>query len=357
MGIRKYFTDLEAGDSSQIIIDAPYTNTPIDLTNGLRNYWKLDEASGTRFDSVGNDDMTNVVGTPLQSPGVIGSSLGVRKPSTDFVSSPTFPQLSTFTNGFSFSFWVKYKSFNDANRFQFVISKENRDFGQRGFSLATTSDNRVMRFALWNTLGNPIFINSSKPKVLDQWFHVVATFDAVTREMVLYTDGDLDGTDTFVGDLGQPSSAHLCLGTFRQQDSISYSDILGDMDIDEVGFWERPLSETEVRWLYNNSRGRNYWSRTGKQSLTRSNKIVTGSDIQYNILREQVLFVEATSNINVDLPSPSPQDRSKVKVVLDNPASGNTITVRDESLATLLVLDATTTYSEFFYKDGSWGVL
>jgi hypothetical protein len=89
---------------------------------------------------------------------------------------------------------------------------------------------------------------------LDVWFHYAMVFDSSTLEFDVWENGYLIGTATLYANYGPVTEirAFNYVGTDQPFNG----------GLDEVGFWNRPLSATEIAVLYNNGAGKPYSSFT-----------------------------------------------------------------------------------------------
>jgi hypothetical protein len=78
------------------------------------------------------------------------------------------------------------------------------------------------------------------------WYHVAAVFDSQAGTMVLYLDGDLDGTRTVAFDSISVSTAPFMLGA-----NMSNGDVVQSFDgqLDEWRVYSRALTEGEIEGL------------------------------------------------------------------------------------------------------------
>jgi beta-galactosidase len=118
--------------------------------------------------------------------------------------------------------------------------------------------NRAYRFGL--NSGNQLhFVVSPDGQYLDghilngwtalgagEWHHVAAVFDAQTRTMALYLDGELDGIRTVVFDSINVSTAPFMLGANMSNGSVVQH---FDGQLDEWRIYSRALSESEIESL------------------------------------------------------------------------------------------------------------
>ncbi len=92
------------------------------------------------------------------------------------------------------------------------------------------------------------------------WFHVAVVLHGPTSGISLYINGtlsesDSDGTSGYSGPYGF-STGEVVLGRSYTQGDWNY----GRGSLDELYFWTRPLSDSEIQNLYNDYDNNNNWS-------------------------------------------------------------------------------------------------
>jgi hypothetical protein len=222
----------EIGDG----IERPLRDETSDLTSGLLHYWDFDEDSGTSpQDSVGTKHLTLQNGA-LISEGKIGNSIYY-----DGVNDYTSGIGTEFVSGepFSYSFWF--------NRPDIV--------GNAAF-FGYNTDNSLYLFHYTPTLiraqgitPSPNYQDYTFPTIaFNTWHHVVMTRDS-SNMVRIYLNG-----------VESSSGAKLIAQTFNFQNIAKYGSSTGYYKgyIDELGIWDRDLSESEVSELYNDGEGLQY---------------------------------------------------------------------------------------------------
>lgn len=218
------------------------------LLNNLQAYWKMDNAvAGPRVNSVStnntlNDSVYNIQGVT----GIIGNaayydySFG----GTDSALQNYTPTLS-LTSGFTISAWVKITS-SQLGNFQsvfgvFVGTSGPQTYfdsgGQMYYDKGAYGDNDV----------------TSYPP-LDVWFHYAMVFDSSTLAFDVWENGYQIGT-------AQLYQNYPAVTEIRAFNGVG-TDQPFNGALDEVGFWNRPLSASEIAVLYNNGAGKPYSSFT-----------------------------------------------------------------------------------------------
>jgi hypothetical protein len=219
------------------------------LLNGLLAYWNLNETSGTRYDSSGNGiNLTQTFGTVSSTTGKIGNCAYFNGQngggSTNSKLGSTSFGISVNSN-FSFSVWMKPRSFSG---YQHIIGAPF----QNGFYIGANGPQygSTVGYNLTFNLYNGTVWGISAPSTdFDTWHHYLFIRDGDTLE--LYADnvyiGSADITDEYFDE-----------GSVFSVGGGEYNEYYFNGDIDELGLWNRALTESEISLLYNSSAGRTY---------------------------------------------------------------------------------------------------
>lgn len=207
------------------------------LLSGLVHYWTLDEASGTRADSVGSVTFTDN--------NTVGSAAGKNSNAATFVtaSSEYLSSTSTamrFTAGITRSLWFRSTT---VGVFRMIATKDDVA-GNREWALYITGGNAL---TFWLDAGAQSITVAS---VADSNWHFVVMW----RDSDGTAHAQMDG-----GTVGNGSATSPVLGTaeFRlggRADGSFYF----QGDIDEFGEWSRVLTADERATLYNSGTGKFY---------------------------------------------------------------------------------------------------
>jgi hypothetical protein len=220
------------------------------LSDNLIAYWSLDEASGNAIDAHSTHDLTdtNTVGAAT---GKVNGARDFERGNTEVFSIADNDDLSVGDIAFSIAAWVQLESkfademviackssagngdwflhYNDGlDRFQFQVFTA----GGFGGSATANADN----------LGSPSTAT---------WYFVVAWHDPTANTInICVNDGTVNST-SHSGGVGDFASTIFHIGG---DPFANYWDGL----IDEVGFWKKVLSASEITELYNAGSGRDY---------------------------------------------------------------------------------------------------
>ena len=210
------------------------------LTTDLVSYWKLDTSNNTQPDSVGSNDIT-VEGGTYNASGKIngcykmdggdGSGMDTGWTGLDTSASHTY------------SFWSKDS--NTLNVSQMIKQTPKADNeGARIYAIGT---NKI--YAKMKSGGISYYAKSNQVYTANVWHFVVYTYDETN--MKIYVDGVLQQTTEATGynDITNNVLITRALETYDNN---------FDGYIDEIGMWERALTYTEVKQLYNAGHGLQY---------------------------------------------------------------------------------------------------
>lgn len=220
------------------------TSDPLStLLDGLVSYWPLDEESGTRYDSVGSNDLTdnNTVGFDT---GVNGNAASFVAANTEYLSRASVSQSAEWT----MAVWAKSGDAN-AGFVHIAGTWPNENGGLLGTLLtgAPTNFNAV----LWGGTGAAFTnITSNVPNGAGNWHLLVGWFDG--DKLHLQVDG---GTIVDSASLG---SIWTGAGTLYVGSQFPGEHQSTNGQLDEVAIWSRVLSEEERAELYAMGAGKFY---------------------------------------------------------------------------------------------------
>ena len=216
------------------------------LLTDLISYWKLDEASGTRVDSHGSNDLTdnNTVGSAA---GKIGNAADFEADNSEYLSHVDNDDLSTGDIDFTFSIWFFAEGYNN---FPMLIRKA--DSAGREYALFyNTGGVFGLTFGVFSAGGTQTDVNAGNLST-GQWYHIVCGHDSVNNELFLYIDNGTPFTASHSAGVRSTGTGDFQIGASTDQS------LYWDGLIDEVGFWKRRLTTDEIAQLYNSGNGLSY---------------------------------------------------------------------------------------------------
>ena len=208
-------------------------------TDGLVAWYPL---NGNANDESGNGNNGDVIGA-LPTIDRLGqeSSAYSFNGSNQYIGIEDTPQM--LPSQISLSAWVKIPSEYTANEVGRVI--RSRFFG---YTLTFMESNQSMMFELYTNSSSVSSVSTSAfPVNDDEWHHFVGTFDG--QFMLLYSDGvNIGSVETPNDGIFYSSDGLVVLGKDGNNTNPSTAHYQGDMD--DVGIWNRSLTEEEVLGLY-----------------------------------------------------------------------------------------------------------
>ncbi len=225
------------------------------LNSGLVAYYTLNETSGTvGLNSVTSKDNITHVGGPAFIGGLIGGATGY----TNAANYSTIADSATFNfNGtggqsnFSISLWANT---TDIDRDGFVLSRDDEALG-RCFSIRQTADGSgSWVFDIFSGANN--YQAKDAAYTQHKWTHLVAVYNTETgiSNLTLYINGNWEANVT-----GAAVGMNHCTGLITiGEREYSGSPVYFIGMVDEIGFWNRTLTPSEITDLYNGGVGITY---------------------------------------------------------------------------------------------------
>jgi hypothetical protein len=214
------------------------------LKTGLTSYWKLEEASGTRSDAMGGNTLTSndSVG---QSTGKIGNCAHFASISNQWLSHVDNASLGTGDIDYTFAGWVLMDSISG---FNVIISKWNTA-GTKEYQLAVNSVSTKFEWSVSGDGTASDTILSSTVPTTATWYFLAVYHDSVNNLIGISVN---NGTFATVAHATGSFHASVAFG-FGSNATTGNNSFDGRMD--EMGFWKRMLTATELSALYNSGSG------------------------------------------------------------------------------------------------------
>jgi hypothetical protein len=211
------------------------------LTNPLA-YWKLDETSGTRYDSKGSNNLTAHLSggfnLSYNTGGIIGNCLSMGIPGNGVSDYLQTSSTIDFSKDYTISVWAKRTGTVD----DYCIIFDGNSTPQLFFGPSSQPG------LYWVPNNSYIYIDTSNPAypANDVWYHYVCI--AKSNYIYLYINGTQVAANNVNGLWG---STYFYVGA----ENVKYP---FQGLIDEIGIWQRVLSIEEIQYLYNSGAARNY---------------------------------------------------------------------------------------------------
>lgn len=217
-------------------------------TTGLVSWWALDEASGTRVDSHGANDLTPL-NAPGSASGIQGNAVDLERDSDQGLEITDAAQsgLSFGDADFTVAFWHRAESSPAA---LFVVTKDNNGSGDREYIVV---NNGGAWYAAVFRAGDAEIGLTGASVTIGSWQWVVMWHDAGADTLSLQVNNGTPASRATGGALQAGDDA-----PFRLGDNAYPGAFAADGLLDEVSIWARVLTADERSWLYNSGAGRAY---------------------------------------------------------------------------------------------------
>lgn len=208
-------------------------------TNGLVGWWPF---NGNANDESGNGNNGTVNGATLTV-----DRFGNANKAYNFDGIDDYCNLnSQLPNSFSISLWAEIDSFKVYNGISSeILSTFNQNFGSSGFVFRTDAIPNKIVSGFWNTNGNQIV---SKDNIQQfHWNHYLVSYGSGILK--LYFNGTL--CDSIAGTFVQ-NNQNMFLAA-RQVYQGNNPAFFADCTLDDIGIWNRALTQQEITDLYNSN--------------------------------------------------------------------------------------------------------
>lgn len=218
---------------------------------GLVSYWKLEEASGTRVDSWGDNDLTPT-NAPANAAGKVGNALALINTSSQQLSVANNATLQSGNIDHTVHAWIYPTSAPGSSG---IVCKADVDSAANaaGYEWMLYTVNSKVRFLVakgGNGTGstNSYSVTSDVDFTLNAWNYVEGFYDAATGTVGVVVNGTVKtGTST--------TTPGTSTGAVRFGTVAAGSSYFGGR-IDEVGFWKRLFTASDRAYVYNGGEGR-----------------------------------------------------------------------------------------------------
>lgn len=224
------------------------------LATGLQAYWDFQETSAgtgsvTRQDLTGNGNHLLDAGTtPSSTSGKLGTCIFPNDANNEYLYIADNAYVS-IVDGWSVSMWIKFDSTymdGGAGSYHYFLSKRS---GENGIQHWLQNDSGTWYLYIGTGSGSFSGTKLSSPSIsLDTWYHIVIYHNGASSYIYL------NGTQYSISlNAITDPAANLEIGA----NNINHT--TGGY-VDEVGIWNRELTQTDVTTLYNSGTPLPYWS-------------------------------------------------------------------------------------------------
>lgn len=222
------------------------------LSVGLKAYLTLNESTGNSFDDslgVYNYTASNVADPADHVDALIAKGIFFNGKNTGQLNPNSGTNLTLDYNNGTISFWYNATT---ASREGYLMGTFNGGNPVGSWRITQDAGTNKVEVTIQSGAGSEQIFSDNVLVFNDNWTHIVLQWgDAGMR---MYLNGTLQA-DTDVS-VAPPSFPDWCIGAGRRDGSCS-TGVLNPTNgtIDEIGFWNRTLSASEISTLYNNGGG------------------------------------------------------------------------------------------------------
>jgi len=200
----------------------------------------LDEASGTRVDSVGSRHLDTLTNTPTSRTGLVGSAIDFDGTSSIRTTDAASAGFADGASDWTLSMWVVFDA-STIGAARFFAAK----WGGSGRAWAMEKDvgDKIKLYHSTtgsNNAGNTV-LSSTPTIVAGTWYHIVLRHNNASNTLEAFFNGASIGTHS--GDLFANGAYGVSIGALGNGTSL-------DGAIDLLAYWTRRLTNDEIAELY-----------------------------------------------------------------------------------------------------------
>lgn len=219
------------------------------LIDDLKPYWKLNEESGNRADSVGSNTLTDV-NTVLYGTGKVGNCASFVNASDEYLAIADNPDVSTGDVDFTIAGWVYL---DNETTTQVFWAKNSDSSGDAEYLLYYDQGSDDIIFQVYRATDAAVTVIWDGTPTLGTWYFIVVWHDAAADTIYISVNNSTPVSQATGGALQASGAAQFRIGAW---DQATLYDL--DGDVDELGLWKRVLTAAERTRLYNGGNGLTY---------------------------------------------------------------------------------------------------
>lgn len=216
------------------------------LLNNLKFYYKGDELSGTRVDSGPNGLDIPQIGFVGSTPGVLNVGVDGTGNTSNYLEA-AHDDLFRAPGAFTLSYWTFIPAgtlnTNHPAVGHFNTTSPNAQAGWLGY-MRNADDRHTFEVSADGVAANVVRVSWGSAPNVDNWEYVVCIFDPDAGVIKISVDGGAFVTEPFAGPIFA-ATAPLGITSARLS-----SHIVGLGDVDEIGGWDRALTDDDVAYLF-----------------------------------------------------------------------------------------------------------
>lgn len=214
------------------------------LLTSLVSHWSLEEASGTRVDDYGDNDLTDNNTVTMQT-GKVGNAAEFTSANSESLSVADNASLA-FAGSFTIACWIYQVTRADAS----IATKWGASSNEFELITQTTNQGRPSFFVSAN---GSAAVGAAWGSALSAttWYFVEAYYDHANSLVGVNVNNGTPVTAAFTGPIF--AGTHTLRIGGRDDGAIYFNG-----RVDEAAIWDRTLTASERAWLYNAGSGRTW---------------------------------------------------------------------------------------------------
>jgi hypothetical protein len=216
------------------------------LNTGLRGYYSFEDGSGTSVkENISAVYNLTLLNTPTWIAGKIGNGLYFNSASTEsaYVNGANYNNNS---GDYATSLWVRIQEAPGVSGYKAVFT--TREVTRKGNALMLYVNQMKYGYGV----GDNVYVPVPQP-TKDIWYHFVVNYISSSKNISIYINGVLSNTTIDTGTYTLNNDRMRFFGGYE----VTTGDPLNGT-LDEVGFWNRTLTNQEISDLYNGGNGITY---------------------------------------------------------------------------------------------------
>ncbi len=235
-------------------------------TNGLVGWWPF---TGNANDESGNgNNATNTNATITTDRNGIGNSAYTFNGSSNFIEIPDSQPLRLSNTDFTISFWVNVNTFSNGSNVTSFLCKRGSGSNNGWIVDANSGDSYALEYCV--SSGSNPQVNTITTISSNVWHNLIVRYSLATQNITFYYDGVLDSSPSSI--LPTPNSSCSSVLRFGWDTGSPTGPYWLNGKLDDIGIWNRVLTQQEITNLYNAANCANNTAITPQ-----TNSLATGS--------------------------------------------------------------------------------
>lgn len=222
------------------------------LKDKFTAYYKLDESSGNAIDSVGSNTLTNT-NSVTYATGLLGNCAdgGTGFTTKNLLSTTAALSYTQLGTAFSINFWVNPNASLNGNKHYWGGVTASNGTYNRSVQACFVASTNTIAFDLYD--GTQKIFNTGVNPSSGSWYMVTLTYDGTYAKT--YVNAVLKSTDSLSWAIGENQNINYTSALGYNKGALNLN---VNAKLDEYGFCDETLTQTDIDTLYNAGAGITY---------------------------------------------------------------------------------------------------